>query len=335
MIQLSIIVPVYNAEQYIRPCLESVFCQGLDEDSYEVIIINDGTTDKSISGVKDIIKSHRNIFVIEQERQGLSVARNTGLERASGKYVLFLDSDDVLIDKCLQKMLFYAMNYEADMIIGDFVKMTDDEIMKWKQGKTLVNNSSTIMYSGKGIDFFLHGYDKQGYVWRVFYKRDFMEKNDLVFVPDLLFEDIPYMAKSLLSANTILKVSLVFYIYRQHQGSIVYSLNKEKMINLNRVMEILWKMRSNPLLIPEARSKLMDIVFRVFTNYKWRLLLNDNLFSDRREIISDLKKRVPDLHFTHSISQLITTLLFRLMPYKYFELRKRMDYIVLWAKHII
>ena len=75
---LSIIVPVYNVEEYIRPCMESIFQQGLDEDCFEVIIVNDGTKDHSMEVIQDIIEQHKNITVLNQENQGLSVARNNG-----------------------------------------------------------------------------------------------------------------------------------------------------------------------------------------------------------------------------------------------------------------
>ena len=78
-IKLSIIVPVYNVEEYIRPCVESIFKQGLDESTYEVILVNDGTKDNSFGVIEDIVNSHSNILIVEQKNQGLSAARNTGM----------------------------------------------------------------------------------------------------------------------------------------------------------------------------------------------------------------------------------------------------------------
>ena len=103
--KLSIIVPVYNVEKYIRLCMESIFKQGLDENDYEVIIVNDGTPDKSMEMITDIIVAHQNIHVINQENQGLSVARNNGIAAAKGEYIQFLDSDDLLIDNSLPYLI--------------------------------------------------------------------------------------------------------------------------------------------------------------------------------------------------------------------------------------
>ena len=101
MLKLSIIVPVYNVEKYIRPCIESIFKQGLDDEDFEVIIVNDGSTDKSMDMIADIIPLHRNITVINQENKSLSVARNNGLAIAKGEYIIMPDSDDLLIENSL------------------------------------------------------------------------------------------------------------------------------------------------------------------------------------------------------------------------------------------
>lgn len=83
-LQLSIIVTVYNVEKYIRACMESIFKQGLDEKTFEVIIVNDGTQDRSMEVIQDFIEQHKNITVINQENQGLSMARNNGMAIARG-----------------------------------------------------------------------------------------------------------------------------------------------------------------------------------------------------------------------------------------------------------
>ena len=89
MSKFSIIIPVYNVENYIKKCLDSVFAQ--TEKDYEVIVVNDGTKDNSM----DIVKNY-DVKIVNQKNQGLSEARNTGLKNAKGEYILFLDSDDYI-----------------------------------------------------------------------------------------------------------------------------------------------------------------------------------------------------------------------------------------------
>ena len=118
--KLSIIVPVYNVESYIRSCVESLFMQGLDEQDFEVILVNDGTKDDSFEKIKDYIYEHRNVMRIDQENQGLSGARNTGMKYATGQYVLFVDSDDLIVKGCLSKLLPIAIETSADLVVADF-----------------------------------------------------------------------------------------------------------------------------------------------------------------------------------------------------------------------
>jgi len=125
---ISIIVPVYNVEKYVHACLESIYRQHLDEERFEVIIVNDGTKDRSMDVIQDIIKAHTNITVINQENLSLSVARNNGIAAAKGEYILMPDSDDLLIDDSLPPLLDKALETKADLVVADFLEMTDEEI---------------------------------------------------------------------------------------------------------------------------------------------------------------------------------------------------------------
>ena len=109
MKSLSIVIPVYNVENYIRANMESIFRQGLSDDCFEVIIIDDGTNDRSIEVISDIIEQHPNITVVKQENQGLSVARNNGIALATGEYILMPDSDDLLVFDSLPPLLHAAL----------------------------------------------------------------------------------------------------------------------------------------------------------------------------------------------------------------------------------
>ena len=108
MPKFSIIIPVYNVEKYLKKCLESVYNQTYK--NYEVIVVNDGTKDNSM----DIVKNYP-AKVINQKNQGLSVARNNGVEKASGEYILFLDSDDY-IEKGLLKEINKSLNNNPDIV---------------------------------------------------------------------------------------------------------------------------------------------------------------------------------------------------------------------------
>ncbi len=115
---LSVIVPVYNTERYLRRCLDSILGQ---ESGYRIqyIFINDGSLDNSGKILADY-KNVKNVTVIEQSNEGLSGARNVGLDRAAGKYILFVDSDDRLVDGAIKKLLDMAFKHDADVVAGNF-----------------------------------------------------------------------------------------------------------------------------------------------------------------------------------------------------------------------
>jgi len=103
--KLSIIIPVYNAEQYLQKCLESVFNQNLPLQNYEVICINDGSTDASLSILNKFQEENTNVKVVSTENKGPAHARNRGLENAKGNYITFLDSDDQIFPNTLSEIL--------------------------------------------------------------------------------------------------------------------------------------------------------------------------------------------------------------------------------------
>jgi glycosyltransferase involved in cell wall biosynthesis len=116
MKKVSIIIPAYNVEQYIEGCLSSLLKQDLATADYEIIIVIDGSPDNSKVIAQEFAAQHANILVFEQENQGVSVARNRGLDTATGKYIAFVDPDDSLHPGALSKILQVAENSELDIL---------------------------------------------------------------------------------------------------------------------------------------------------------------------------------------------------------------------------
>ncbi|GAB3711975.1 glycosyltransferase [Flavobacterium koreense] len=119
--KLSIVLPIYNTESYLVRCLDSVFHQDLSEDDYELIAINDGSTDSCLSILRDYEKSHKNLVVIDQKNAGDSEARNRGLECARGTYLTFLDSDDAIEHFSLGAIMKKAESENLDIL---YLRMT-------------------------------------------------------------------------------------------------------------------------------------------------------------------------------------------------------------------
>ena len=314
---LSIIVPVYQVEQYIRACIESIFRQGMNDEDFELILVNDGTMDSSFNEISDIIDCHQNVTIINQENQGLSVARNNGICIAKGDFILFVDSDDILIENSLTKLLDEAIGSSADMVIGDFKKMSNEDIAR----KATIPVKPYKSISKTGSLFFTEDFDPHCcFVWRSLYRRAFLQENNLLFIPGIFFEDIPFTTLCLLKASICIKTNHLFYIYRQRPGSIVSDINKKKILDFNMILQHLWELRKMELTEAESRQ-LMNTIFTTFSVEMWYVTHNRKLMSQRNEIVSDLKRLVPDLHFTGGMKERMVSCLFRLMPTAYLWLR--------------
>lgn len=316
--KLSVIVPVYNVEQYIRSCVQSIYRQGLLEDDFELILVNDGTQDNSIEIIEDIIASHNNIIVLEQSNQGLSAARNTGLSKASGQYILFLDSDDLLIDNTLPQLLSLTDDYTVELLIAGFIKLNNKEIDSFE--KSFLPNVLTEQKCASEI--FLQDFNpKQCYVWRTIYRKAFLDENNLRFIPGIYFEDVPFTTECLLKADNCIKTTLTFYIYRQRENSIVSSINLKKILDFNTVLARLWELYENYSLSLEIRKQLMNTIFETFSVSMWYVSHDSQLLKQRDRIVSDLKQKVANLYFSNGVKQKMISFLYRIAPAFYIRLR--------------
>jgi len=316
--KLSIIVPIYNVNLYIYTCIESVFRQGLDERDFEVILVNDGTQDNSLQQIADLLAIHQNMTVIEQSNQGLSAARNTGLAHASGQYVLFLDSDDLLIGGTLSTLLSQALQSGADLILGNYIKVDDKDIPSF-----VVPLQPPLKVEEKtGEELFLQDLSpKASYAWRSLYRRAFLEDNNLRFIPGLYFEDVPFTTACYLKAGKCLKTSLLFYIYRQRENSIVSTINIVKLKHFNEIIARLFTMKNNTSLSSLVRERIEDNAFAIFSIALWYLVHDKAVYMKKGDYVADLKEKMPDIYFRHGIKQRFVSWMFRHIPLTYLRLR--------------
>ena len=317
--KLSIIVPVYNVEQYIRSCVESIFRQGLEDSDFELILVNDGTLDNSLGVITDIIKTHHNIKVLEQKNSGPSVARNNGMKNAIGQYLLFVDSDDLLIDNCIAKLLDIAMGRSADLLIGDYLRLTDEQIAEWKYG--IFSGNEIVEKSG--YELYMENLNPhECYVWRILYKRSYLLSKNLFFTSNgFYYEDIPFVHECYLKAGKCILTNQVIYTYRRGHVSITSSYNVRKAMDLNESIEKLWILQKQPDITAGIRQKIKDNTFVTLSFGLWCISHNDDLLPEWKTIVDDLKRRVPDLWFRHGLKQLFVSTMFRYIPGLYLKIR--------------
>lgn len=224
--KISIIIPVYNGEKYIGACLESVIVQSLDE--LEVMLVNDGSTDCSGQIMKKYAESYENFIYVEQNKRGLSEARNTGLQYAHGKYIAFLDGDDLLPKEALLHLYQKAEETCADMVAGNVVTFGERKV----SGDFSQRNQETT-FTVSGETFLTEATTNRHYVPMVYnylYRRSFIEQHELRFEPSILHEDELWTPIALTKAKRVASISNTTYLYRQHGASIMSASKAERRI---------------------------------------------------------------------------------------------------------
>ena len=312
MTYLSIIVPVYNVEKYVRTCIESIYRQGLDENRFELIIINDGTKDKSMEVIADIIQQHSNIIVIEQENQGVSVARNRGIECARGEFLLIIDSDDLLIDYSIKPLLEKAITLKPDLIVADFIQMNDKEIEEFLDTPPNLEESFDISEIS-GYDLVDPAYCK--FQWRILFRKDFLINNHISFIPGILAQDVPFVNECYLKAKNCFKTTRIFIIYRRghHSVSELYRLRNANDVSIT--MKEAWKLSELPGLSTQTIYKQQEFLFIFF--YSHICAITYGHLKNMTEVImafNFLKKQIPTISFKHNNKQKLWTLLYNNIP---------------------
>ena len=222
MVKVSVIVPVYNVEKYLGECLDSVINQTFED--IEIICVNDGSTDKSLEILNDYAGRDNRIKVFTQENKKQGAARNFGLDKSSGDYVYFMDSDDYIDLSTIEKLYNNAVSNNSDIVVSKIARFTD--------------GSNKINYSIPGFDFetqfknvdfndFTFDYnDIKQYVlnrsfapWMKLFKKEFLLENNLQFKEYLAFEDVLFHVQTFLKAERISFSPNFFYYYRNNPNS--------------------------------------------------------------------------------------------------------------------
>lgn len=217
--KLSIIIPVYNVEKHISRCLESLFNQDLNEDEYEVLIIDDGSKDNSINLVEQhYLPSHKNIFVHRRENQGVGAARNKGLDLAKGKYIYFIDPDDYLADNVLKTLLDYSIKHKPDVLTFK----SQATVLTNLRSRSQIPDSSFNITEQSGMDFIAnHGFKNE--VWWYFTKKSFLDSIGLRFIHGRWMEDAIFTAKLLVQAKRVISLPLDVHRHVKVEGSAMTS----------------------------------------------------------------------------------------------------------------
>lgn len=236
MEKISVIVPIYNVEKYIKQSIESILNQTYNK--LEIILVDDGSKDLSGSICDEYSKKDNRIKVIHKENGGLSSARNAGLDVATGKYVMFIDSDDYFENNSCEVLYNEIEKRNADYVIGNYIHVTHDGI-KWDKP---VFNDIDDNFKTSIEDYQKSFFVMNSVVWNKIFKREFIEEHKLRFVPGALAEDAIFTTYCYVHTDKGYYINDVVYNYRQNEENASISTNctKNYFIKLNDTYKLIF-----------------------------------------------------------------------------------------------
>lgn len=252
MDKISVIVPVYNCENYLDDCLKSIANQTFK--NLEVIMVDDSSTDMSSSIMKKYAKNDsRFIYKRNSKNEGLSVSRNNGMKFSNGNLLFFIDADDALCESCLQTLYNNLKEFNADVAICNF-KIFNDNL------PNIGNSLRSYAYSNIELMNEISLCDKiQNFAWGKLYKKTLFK--NLFFPPHRYFEDVYIIPRALSNATKGVFVDASLYFYRQNPNSISRSLNKKKIVDffLSMTEKCDFIKENYPFLLKQMNNSLFNI----------------------------------------------------------------------------
>lgn len=286
MVDISVIVPVYNVGKYIANCLNSLVNQTKKE--IEIIAINDGSTDNSLNILNQYAKKYPNLIkVISQANKGMSVARNVGIQNATGKYIAFVDSDDEIELDLLERFWKKIIEYPYDIVTCNVKCIYPNKTNNILSGLDFCTEKLSKAEKNK---LFLNIYVA---LCNKIYKRELFNDTNLLFEPNIWFEDVLFFHKLIPNLKSIAFINYSGYKYYQRENSITYTYS-DRLFNINLVMEkiLLYYKASN--IFEEYKDELEYMYIRyMFATYIKRLAKT----KDRKKFkdgIKIAKKKVKD-----------------------------------------
>ena len=240
MPKVSIIIAMYNIEEYIAYCINSCINQvGVSPEDYEIIIVNDGSTDSSPDVAIKAIEGVSNARMITRVNGGLSAARNTGIEDAKGEYLWFVDGDDAIASNALSELISNIDEYGSDAYLINFSTYDGKNYLS-------ASNFTGAEYVKSGVDY--HFKDLRilpMMAWLTIYKTSLLRNNNLTFLPDIKHEDLEFSIRAHHLSTSIVFISDPLYVYRVGRSdSIMMNVRKDNTMSLVSQMEILKSFKS-------------------------------------------------------------------------------------------
>lgn len=229
MLKLSYILPCYNVGGYITDTLGSLYAQGMPEDEFEVICVNDCSTDDTHERIAAFARGHSNLILLDQPRNMYSgAARNRGLEVARGEYVWFVDSDDLVKPGVAPRLLETALSEQLDLLLFNYDEFVDGHLEEVYPARAIFRETD-VMDGGSFVhEIFNDRLTQLSLLWLRLFRRGLIEENEIRF-PDLyISQDCPFAWEALLLSKRVKSIPDRCYLYRSNAGSITANKNTAK-----------------------------------------------------------------------------------------------------------
>lgn len=292
--EISIIIPVYNVQNYLEKCLGSVKNQTFQD--WEAICVNDGSTDNSLEILQQYAENDERFVVINQENGGVSSARNTGLNSATGKYIMFLDSDDFIHPQCMEVALKTIINTETDICDFQLTKVSETEKVLYKK----FSEATETQIIEEPLKRIIQGNAEKGLLnfCKKIYKAEIAKKN--IFLPINVGEDVLYTFQSLNICKKISVIPNCFLFYVQRESSISHEKDKQKrykqkilfvMHLLHAVNDVSKEHYSDVNYINSLRKYISNKIFNVYIMRAFKIKLSADKIRENLSQLSDMVKR--------------------------------------------
>jgi glycosyltransferase involved in cell wall biosynthesis len=275
--KLSVLIPMHNAEAFVNNCLISLINQDLSSADYEIIVMDDGSTDNCFKIVNEYVKVHNNIFLYSENNAGSDSTRNKLLKLAKGEYVYFIDADDYLAYNSLGLILEYLQIHNLDFIGFDTLKTN------YLTHFLLEKEYSDKLFSAvhNGLEYIRDNRNLRHEVWWYIVKKSLIDDNNIVFDENGNNTDVIFTIKLLLKANRLAYCSLPIHRYVQTKGSVMRGNSSEK------------------------KRKLIDSMFNMIISYSELInSIQAEILEDKEIILENLKFRRDVFTFFNIINML-------------------------------
>lgn len=327
---LSIVIPVYKVEKYIAKCIDSIYTASCKKDEFEVIIVNDGTPDQSMTIVNKYVSKYSNIHILDQQNQGLSCARNNGLVEAKGDWVWFVDSDDWIESTSMNEILDCLSASTEDLIhfrIKEISEKTSDVICV----RDSIDNNKKQICTGADMLLFsiVKNIDPTPIQSNIF-KRSFLMENNLRFMQGIYHEDKEFAPRALALAKKVAYSPIISYCYLRRASGSITTNAKLMQKRLSDILKIYDSHKQFVINIGDEQTIYIfeRSLYRI-SSFFWSVFISDT--SDDAYSRCNIKKYIPmfrkgviknlfwDKDFKHFIGQV----LFLISPKLNYKLKAR------------